>query len=154
MQSSNNEFTTGTWANRKHFAFSENRVLSFQACEVFNRPPLPVLWLGGWASKSHPSRKKPVKKKRSASAKRPKSFHVPFEEFPVADLGDLLSFLETVKPEAWTVVVSDSEEAQHVDCMQALAFVNIHPPEEDSSPETMGVIYQYCASCKTAVRVL
>lgn len=106
------------------------------------------------ASKRHLVDRKPSKTRQKALARGQKSFHVPFEEFSVPDLGDLLQALERVKPDRWTVVVSDSEEAQHIDCMKPLAFVNIHPPEEDTSTQTMGVIYQYCASCKTAVRVL
>ena len=106
------------------------------------------------ASKRHSVDRKHSKARRKTSAKRQRSFHVPFEEFSVSDLGNLLQDLERVKPDHWTVVVSDSEEAQHIDCMKPLAFINVQPPEEDSSPQSMGVIYQYCASCKTAVRVL
>jgi hypothetical protein len=106
------------------------------------------------ASKRHSAARKPGQKRRKTISKRQRSFHVPFEEFPVPDLGDLLQSLALVKPDHWTVVVSDSEEAQHVDCMKPLAFINVHPPEEDTSTKTMGVIYQYCATCKTAVRVL
>lgn len=97
---------------------------------------------------------KPGQKRRRVAAKKQKSFHVPFEEFPVTDLGDLIRHLEMVKPDHWVVFMSDSDEAQHIDCMKPLAFINVHPPEEDSSTQTMGVIYQYCSSCKTAVRVL
>ena len=106
------------------------------------------------ASKRRSVGKKPGLKRRKLAAKQQKSFHVPFEEFTVTDLGDLLHHLELVKPDHWVVVVSDSEEAQHIDCMKPLAFINVSPPEEDSSTQKMGVIYQYCASCKTAVRVL
>lgn len=105
------------------------------------------------ASKKHSAGRKPRQKTLKPTS-RDKSFHIPFEEFPVSDLGDLLQRLERAKPEYWNVVVSDSEDAQHIDCMKPLAFINVHPPEEDSSTKTMGVIYQYCASCKTAVRVL
>lgn len=106
------------------------------------------------ASKRRSVEKTQRQKRREEAAKRQKSFHVPFEEFSVTDLGDLLRDLEMVKPDHWVVVVADSEEAQHIDCMKPLAFVNVSPPEEDSSTQAMGVIYQYCASCKTAVRVL
>ena len=106
------------------------------------------------ASKRRLARKGVRAKRPSSTAKGQDSFHVPFEEFSVPDLGKLLGRLEKVKPEHWTVVVSDSEDAQHIDCMKPLAFINVHPPEEDSSTETMGVLYQYCANCKTAVRVL
>lgn len=105
-------------------------------------------------SKRHLARKTRGQKKQKRKETSQKSFHIPFEEFPVPELDKLLRQLEMAKPENWKVDVSDSEGAQHVDCMQVLTFINIHPPEEDSSPKTMGVIYQYCASCKTAVRVL
>jgi len=79
---------------------------------------------------------------------------VPFEEFPVPKLDDLLRHLEEVKPAGWVIEVSDLEEAQHMDCMQSLVHILVHSSDEDPAPGNMGIIYQYCASCKTAVRVL
>lgn len=106
------------------------------------------------ASKRHPPSRKSGRTLQKKAAKGQKSFHVPFEEFSVMELGDLLRQLELVKPDHWTVVVSDSDEAQHIDCMKPLTFINVNPPEEDSSPQTMGVLYQFCSRCKSAVRVL
>jgi Pyruvate/2-oxoacid:ferredoxin oxidoreductase delta subunit len=62
--------------------------------------------------------------------------------------------LEKVKPEGWTIEVSTMEEAQHMDCMQPLVHILVHSTDETPAPRTMGIIYQYCAVCKTAVRVL
>jgi len=86
--------------------------------------------------------------------RRKPSFHVPFEEFPVPKLDDLLRHLEEVKPVGWVIEVSDLEEAQHMDCMQSLVHILAHGTDEGPAPGSMGIIYQYCASCKTAVRVL
>jgi len=82
------------------------------------------------------------------------SFHIPFEEFPVPTLEDLLRHLEEAKPTGWVIEVSDLEGAQHLDCMEPLVHVLVHSTEESAAPRTMGIIYQYCASCKIAVRVL
>ena len=79
---------------------------------------------------------------------------MPFEEFPVPKLDDLIIHLEKVKPEGWIVEVSTMEDAQHMDCMQPLAHILVHRSDEDPAPGSMGIIYQYCSSCKTAVRVL
>jgi hypothetical protein len=38
--------------------------------------------------------------------------------------------------------------------MQPLVHIQVHASDEDPAPGSMGIIYQYCASCKTAVRVL
>ena len=86
--------------------------------------------------------------------KRKRSFHVPFEEFPVPKLDDLLRHLEEAKPAGWVVEVSAVEDAQHVVCMQPLEHVLVHISGEDTDPGRDGIIYQYCARCKTAVRVL
>ena len=69
-------------------------------------------------------------------------------------LDDLLRHLEEAKPDGWVVEVSDLEEAQHVECMQSLVHILVHSSAEGPAPGSMGVIYQYCSSCKTAVRVL
>ena len=69
-------------------------------------------------------------------------------------MDDLLRHLEEAKPEGWVIELSDLEEAQHMVCMRSLVHVLVHSSEEDASPGSMGVIYQYCPSCKTAVRVL
>jgi hypothetical protein len=69
-------------------------------------------------------------------------------------LDDLLRHLEEAKPDGWVVEVSDLEDAQHMDCMNSLVHVLVHRSYEDPAPESMGIIYQYCPSCKTAVRVL
>jgi hypothetical protein len=82
------------------------------------------------------------------------SFHVPFEEFSVPELDDLMLHLAKVKPDGWTIEVSTIEDAQHMDCMQPLVHILIHSTDEDPAPRTMGIMYQYCANCKTAVRVL
>ncbi len=93
-------------------------------------------------------------RKREVNPKRKPSFHIPFEEFPVPELDDLLHHLEEVKPSSWVIEVSDLNETQHVDCMQPLVHVLVHSTEESPAPVTMGIIYQWCPSCKVAVRVL
>jgi hypothetical protein len=62
--------------------------------------------------------------------------------------------LENAKPAGWVIEVSDMEDAQHIDCMQPLVHIQVHASDEDPAPGSMGIIYQYCESCKTAVRVL
>ena len=91
---------------------------------------------------------------RKLEPKRKPSFHVPFEEFPVSELADLLRRLEEAKPADWIVEVSNTEDAQHMACMKSLVHVLVHRSDEDPTPGSMGVIYQYCPNCKTAVRVL
>jgi len=86
--------------------------------------------------------------------KRKPSFHVPFEEFPVPKLDDLLRHLEEAKPGGWKIEVSEMVDAQHLDCMQPLVHILVHIADEDTDPGSMGVIYQYCPRCKTATRVL
>lgn len=85
---------------------------------------------------------------------RKSSFDVPFEEFPVPELRDLLRRLEEAKPAGWIIEVSNIEDAQHMACTQSLVHILVHRSDEDPAPGSMGIIYQYCPSCKTAVRVL
>ncbi len=92
--------------------------------------------------------------KSKPKPERHPSFHVPFEEFPVPKLDDLLRHLEDAKPAGWVVEVSAMEDAQHFGCMQPLVHVLVHRSDEAPAPESMGIIYQYCSRCKTAVRVL
>lgn len=109
---------------------------------------------GSVSSRTHQTGRGRGHVKRKAKPTGEISFHIPFEEFPEKSLENLLGHLEKAKPLGWIVEVSDVVEAQHMDCMKPLTHVVVHPPEEDSSPGSMGVMYQYCETCKTAVRVL
>lgn len=57
--------------------------------------------------------------------------------------------LEEAKPAGRVIDLSDLEEAQHMDCMRSLVHVLVHSSEEDASPGSMGVIYQYCPGGRT-----
>jgi hypothetical protein len=79
---------------------------------------------------------------------------MPFEEFSVKDIDQLVRELDKAKPEGAVVDVSAMEDSHHSPClqeMQAIIVQSVGP--EGQSVQTYSM-YQYCSTCKIAVRVL
>ena len=83
--------------------------------------------------------------------------HVPFQEFQAKTLDELVSELEKTKPDGSLVEVTPIEDMQHSPCMQEMSTVVVHGDETHTvqeHPNEMVAVYQYCAACKAAVRIL
>jgi hypothetical protein len=79
---------------------------------------------------------------------------VPFEEFPMGKVDELVDQLEREKPKDSKVEVSQMDESRHSPCMQEMEAIMVHNLEEGSDAPQIFAIYQFCASCKVGVRVL
>ncbi|HZD12370.1 MAG TPA: hypothetical protein VE177_02485 [Candidatus Binatus sp.] len=72
-------------------------------------------------------------------------------------LDELVSQLEKSKPDGSLVEVTPIEDMQHSPCMQEMSTVVVHADEAQKMPEhpnELVAVYQYCAACKSAVRIL
>ena len=79
--------------------------------------------------------------------------HVPFEEFPVKKVGDLVAQLEKAKPKDAKVEASPMEGSHHSPCMQEMTAVMVHDIDEQKEEPQIYALYQYCSVCQTAMRV-
>lgn len=86
--------------------------------------------------------------------KSPKALHVPFDEFSVKDLDQLLKALDKIKPPGSSVDVSVMEDSHHSPCLQEMQAIVVQTVGPDGQPVETFFMYQYCPTCKTAVRVL
>ncbi len=100
----------------------------------------------------------PNKKKNTSSGRINNGVvqHPPFQEFPVKSLEALVSELEKTKPEGALVEVTPIEEMHHSPCTQELNTIVIHGDETGKilRPDELLAVYQYCAECKSAVRII
>ena len=80
--------------------------------------------------------------------------HVPFEEFSLKRIEDLVAQLEKTKPKQAKVEVNRMEDSHHSPCMQEMTAVMVHDIDEAKESPQIYAMYQYCSVCKTAVRVL
>ncbi len=80
--------------------------------------------------------------------------HVPFEEFPLKEVDQLVHELDKVKPAGSTVIATPMEDSHHSPCFKEMIVVMVHTPGNDDHPGEIHSIYQYCPECKIAVRVL
>ncbi len=82
--------------------------------------------------------------------------HPPFQEFPVKSLEELVSQLEKSKPEGSLVEVTPIDEMHHSPCTQEMNTIVIHGDETGRilRPDQLMAVYQYCAECRTAVRII
>jgi len=96
------------------------------------------------------------KKKRPASKMTNGMAHPPFQEFQVKTLDELVTELEKSKPAGSLVEVTPIEEMHHTSCMQEMSTVVVHGDETGllQRPDELVAVYQYCAACKSAVRIL
>src|SRR5438093_13471353 len=80
----------------------------------------------------------------------------PFQEFQVKTLDELVTELEKSKPAGSLVEVTPTEEMHHASCMQEMSTVVVHGDETGllQRPDELVAVYQYCAACKSAVRIL
>lgn len=91
----------------------------------------------------------------SRAAKRPAAkdtgdTHMPFDEFQVKDLEKFVNELEKNKPKDAVVEVSPMEGSNHSPCMAEMQSIVV----QSVGPEGAYSMYQYCPTCKIAVRVL
>ena len=80
--------------------------------------------------------------------------HVPFEEFSVKELDRLVGELEKTKPADAAVEVSAMEESHHSPCMQEMQAIVVQSGGAEGQMVQTYSMYQYCPTCKIAVRVL
>jgi hypothetical protein len=80
--------------------------------------------------------------------------HMPFEEFPLKEVDELVHELDQVKPAGSTVSVAPMEDSHHSPCFKEMIVVMVHTPGNDDQPGEIHSMYQYCPECKIAVRVL
>ena len=76
--------------------------------------------------------------------------HIPFEEFSVKTIDQLVTELEKSKPDGATIEVAPMEDSHHSPCLQEMQSIVV----QSVGPEGAFSMYQYCRVCKTAVRVL
>ena len=79
---------------------------------------------------------------------------MPFEEFSVKELDRLVGELEKTKPKDATVEVSAMEESHHSPCMEEMQAIVVQSNEASGRVVQTYSMYQFCPTCKIAVRVL
>ena len=80
--------------------------------------------------------------------------HMPFEEFPLKEVDQLVHELEKTKPAGSTVIATPMEDSHHSPCFTEMIAVMVHTAGGENQPGEIHSIYQYCPVCKIAVRVL
>ena len=80
--------------------------------------------------------------------------HVPFEEFSLKEVDQLVHELEKVKPAGSTVIVTPMEDSHHSPCLKEMMAIMVHTTGKDDRTGEIHSIYQFCPECKIAVRVL
>ena len=80
--------------------------------------------------------------------------HTPFEEFPLRKVEDLVALLEKSKPKDSKVEVTPMEDSHHSPCMQEMTSIMVHDIGNPTGTPQIYAMYQYCPTCKVAVRVL
>ncbi len=80
--------------------------------------------------------------------------HTPFEEFSLKKVEDLVAQLEKSRPKEAKVEVTLMEDSHHSPCMQQMTAIMVHDIENSKGTPQIYALYQYCAICKIAVRVL
>ena len=80
--------------------------------------------------------------------------HVPFEEFTLKKVDELVIKLERVKPKNSKVDVSLMEDSHHAPCMREMTAIMVHDIDQGDSRPNIYALYEYCPSCETAIRVL
>ncbi len=80
--------------------------------------------------------------------------HVPFEEFTVKQVEELVTQLEKSKPKDASIEVSPMEDSHHSPCMQEMTAVMVHDIDESRDRPQIYALYQFCSICQTAIRVL
>src|SRR5437763_16512743 len=80
--------------------------------------------------------------------------HMPFEEFPLKEVDQLVHELDKVKPAGSTVIVTPMEDSHHSPCLKEMIAVMVHTAGKDDQSSEIHSLYQYWPECKIAVRVL
>ncbi len=80
--------------------------------------------------------------------------HVPFEEFSLKKVEELVAQLEKARPKESKVEVTPMEDSHHSPCMQEMTAIMIHDLETANGTPQIYAMYQYCPGCRIAVRVL
>jgi hypothetical protein len=80
--------------------------------------------------------------------------HMPFEEFSVETLDNLVKDLEKSKPAGSVVEVSEMTDSHHSPCLQQMQAIVVQTVDPEGNPIQTYSMYQYCSTCKLAVRVL
>ena len=83
--------------------------------------------------------------------------HMPFQEFTVNSLDQLLAELKKAKIPNARIEVSTSEDGRHYACSKSLVNVLVytsHSLGEEQEYKDLLALYQYCPDCKNAARVL
>jgi hypothetical protein len=80
--------------------------------------------------------------------------HVPFQEFSLNEVDQLVRELDKVKPAGSVVMVTPMEDSHHSPCLKEMMAVMVTTTGNDDQPGEIHSIYQYCPHCKIAVRVL
>ena len=107
------------------------------------------------SSRSAPSEVSLVSKTARATQEKMKAGgHMPFEEFPLKEVDQLVHELDKVKPAGSTVIVTPMEDSHHSPCLKEMIAVMVHTAGIDDQPGEIHSIYQHCPKCRIAVRVL
>ncbi|TMI52637.1 hypothetical protein E6H13_06530 [Candidatus Bathyarchaeota archaeon] len=83
--------------------------------------------------------------------------HMPFQEFTINSLDQLLAELKKAKIPNAQIEVSTSEDGRHYACSKPLVNVLVytsHSLGEEQEYKDLLALYQYCPDCKNAARVL
>src|SRR2546427_5254439 len=96
-----------------------------------------------------------VSKTARATQDRMKSgVHMPFEEFPLKEVDQLVHELDKVKPAGSTVIATPMEDSHHSPCLKEMMAIMVHTMGNNDQTSEIHSIYQYCPECKIAVRRL
>ena len=80
--------------------------------------------------------------------------HVPFEEFTLKKVEELVARLEKVKPKNAKVDVSLMEDSHHAPCMREMTAIMMHDIDQGNPQPNIYALYEFCQTCETAIRVL
>ncbi len=79
---------------------------------------------------------------------------MPFEEFSLHKIAELVTQLEKTGSKKARVEVTPLDDSHHVPCMKEMTAVMVQEIEDTGENPQILAMYQYCPVCQTAVRVL
>ncbi|TMI47410.1 hypothetical protein E6H17_06070 [Candidatus Bathyarchaeota archaeon] len=78
---------------------------------------------------------------RATQEKMKAGGHMPFEEFPLKEVDQLVHELDKVKPAGSTVIVTPMEDSHHSPCLKEIIAVTVHTAgKDDQSSESTNTV--------------
>lgn len=82
-----------------------------------------------------------------------KDSHLPFEEFSLENVDQLVHQLEKTRPKHAIVEVTPMKDSLHSPCLQEMTAIIVHDIGKAQESPQIYELYQYCPACKLAVKV-